>query len=178
MHSAVLATLCAIRYYPPPHCILLPVVASAGTSQQSYTSQLTCPDTAILTNQAVLTASTGQQITQTATVQKLCYELAVRVAQVRCRAAAFCRSGVLPACLVEVWTNVNLETQLAGNAKMQQTLRTQSIWFELHMGKDAGSCLLCLTNILLLCCCCCCRPLHHMWAAGNGLSARLPACKT
>ncbi|KAF6262980.1 hypothetical protein COO60DRAFT_530512 [Scenedesmus sp. NREL 46B-D3] len=53
----------------------------SGTSQQSYSSQLTCPDTAILTNQAVLTASTGQQITQTATVQKLCYELAVRIAQ-------------------------------------------------------------------------------------------------
>lgn len=56
----------------------------AGTSQQSYSTQLTCPETAILTNQAVLTASTGQQITQTATVQKLCYELAVRIAQVRC----------------------------------------------------------------------------------------------
>eukprot|EP00775_Hariotina_reticulata_P004118 gene4118-4364_t len=53
----------------------------SGSSQQSYTTTLTCPDTAITTNQATLTAATGQQITQTATVQKLCYELQVRVAQ-------------------------------------------------------------------------------------------------
>jgi hypothetical protein len=34
-----------------------------------------------MTNEAMLTASTGQQLKQTATVQKLCYDLQVRVAQ-------------------------------------------------------------------------------------------------
>jgi hypothetical protein len=53
----------------------------SSSAQQSYTTQLTCPDTAIVTNQATLTAATGQTITQTATVQKLCYDLQVRVAQ-------------------------------------------------------------------------------------------------
>lgn len=53
----------------------------SSSATQSYTTQLTCPDTAIVTNQATLTAATGQTITQTATVQKLCYDLQVRVAQ-------------------------------------------------------------------------------------------------
>jgi len=53
----------------------------SASAQQSYTTQLTCPDTAIISNQATLTAATGQTITQTATVQKLCYDLQVRVAQ-------------------------------------------------------------------------------------------------
>lgn len=53
----------------------------SSSAQQSYNTQLTCPDTAIVTNQATLTAATGQTITQTATVQKLCYDLQVRVAQ-------------------------------------------------------------------------------------------------
>lgn len=53
----------------------------SGTSQQSYVTALTCPDSAIVNNEAVLTASTGQQVRQTSTVQKLCFELQVRVAQ-------------------------------------------------------------------------------------------------
>lgn len=53
----------------------------SSSAQQTYTTQLTCPDTAIVTNQATMTAATGQTITQTATVQKLCYDLQVRVAQ-------------------------------------------------------------------------------------------------
>lgn len=53
----------------------------SASAQQSYTTQLSCPETAIVTNQATLTAATGQTISQTATVQKLCYDLQVRVAQ-------------------------------------------------------------------------------------------------
>lgn len=54
---------------------------ATGSQQQTYVTQLTCPETAIVTNQATLVAATGQQIVQTATVQKLCFELQVRVAQ-------------------------------------------------------------------------------------------------
>jgi hypothetical protein len=53
----------------------------SGSAQQSYTTQLACPDTQIVTNEATLTAATGQTIKQTSTVQKLCYDLQVRVAQ-------------------------------------------------------------------------------------------------
>lgn len=53
----------------------------SSSAQQSYTTQLTCPDTQIVTNQATLTAATGQTVVQSATVQKLCYDLQVRVAQ-------------------------------------------------------------------------------------------------
>jgi hypothetical protein len=53
----------------------------SASASQSYTTQMTCPDTAIITNDATLTAATGQTIRQTATVQKLCFDLQVRVAQ-------------------------------------------------------------------------------------------------
>jgi hypothetical protein len=53
----------------------------SASANQQYTTQLTCPETAIVTNQASLTAATGQTVVQAATVQKLCYDLQVRVAQ-------------------------------------------------------------------------------------------------
>lgn len=53
----------------------------SGSTQQQYTTALSCPETGIITNQATLQAATGQAISQTATVQKLCFDLQVRVAQ-------------------------------------------------------------------------------------------------
>jgi hypothetical protein len=70
-----------------------------GTGQQSYITRLTCPDSQVITNQATLTASTGQQINSAATVQKLCYELQV--------------SGVSLVCNLYIFSN---ETEVTSSA--------------------------------------------------------------
>jgi len=54
-------------------------VAAAGADQHSYVTRLKCPSSGSVVNSATLLASTGQQVTATASVQKNCHVLDVRI---------------------------------------------------------------------------------------------------
>ena len=53
-----------------------------GTAQQSYPTTLKCPASGSIVNSATLLASTGQQVTAAASVQKNCHKLDVRLTDV------------------------------------------------------------------------------------------------
>lgn len=57
-------------------------LAFMGSGQQSYVTRVRCPASGSVVNSATLLASTGQEVSATASVLKNCYELRVRLLDV------------------------------------------------------------------------------------------------